>query len=85
MFFRLRFEIKLKINIISTYLGVHRSTLYRWLKQGQNKPVNISRTKNFRTKIDPKYHSEIIEYIIKNNNITMNIMILSYKIQMFRI
>lgn len=71
LFFRLRFILKLSVVHISKYLDIGKSTLYRWIKEGPLKPINITRTINFRTKIDKKYHIEIINYILKENTVSL--------------
>ena len=41
LFFRLRFILKLSVVHISKYLDIGKSTLYRWIKEGPLKPINI--------------------------------------------
>lgn len=65
LFFRMYDILKIKINIISNYLNISKSTLYKWVKEGRQKPINPTRIKG-KTKL--KCAHKNIETLIQNNN-----------------
>ena len=76
--------LNLQICVISKYLNISRSTLYRWIEEGAIKPINKSRLPN-RSRLDQDtIKQDLLNYILKNNTKTLkeitNYISIKYKI-----
>lgn len=69
LFFKMRLFLKLKIKTIVNYLDISKSTLYRWLKEGSEKPINPTRIIG-KSKIN-YVKEDFLNFIKKNNTFTL--------------
>ena len=63
LFFKFRLFLNMSISTIVQILDVSKSTLYRWILQGINKPINPTRIKGTNNKINNEIKSDFISYI----------------------